>query len=269
MPMSERLQQLNAATAIPRERLRGSVPQSLHPDQLLDCAEACVDTDGASASINGYSAGRSAMKLMVESLTDIEDVVEAAKITRPVPNQVVHQGGKPILERIVDPAHAANVRGAMATSAERVAKGVERHLKALESSLSNVEQAVEGKLRDPRADGTVSQDIRRFVFSLPHNERRHWVEQRIAEGDLTVAHAVLQASPYASGLDAKGADLLREHARQRFAPAETRMRDGLRTAQKKVTTAMQTYSSEYARRLPLVPDNRLSGALKNLQRGAA
>lgn len=265
---SARLEQLNAATSIPRERLRGGVPQSLHPDQLSDLGDALVDTDGATVSVNAYSAARSAMKLMLESLTDIDDAVQAAMVTRPVPNQIVAPGNKPMLQKVVDPSHAAQVRGAMASSADRVARGVEKHLTSIQTSLTAMEQQVEARLRNPRADSAESTDIRRFVFSLPANERREWVAQRIQEGDLITAHAVLNASPWASGLDPKAAGLLREVAQQRFAPAETRMLDALRKADAKVRTAMSTYASEYGRRLPEVPDTRLDGALKNL-RGAA
>lgn len=264
---SERLERLNAATAIPANRIRGSVPQSLHPDQLLPEGAACVETDGAEVSTNGYSAARSAMKLMHQSLTDIDDAVEAAKITRPIPNQVVAPGNKPMLERVVDPTHAQEIRGAMAQSADRVARGVERHLKALEQSLGTVEQAIEGKVRNPRADATESADIRRYVYDLKPDVRTGWLESRILDGDLVVAHAVLNFSPWASGLQPKRAELLREMALQRFAPTEVRMRDGLRSAQKKVTTAMATFSAEYARRLPPLPSDRVASAVKALKAG--
>lgn len=262
---SERLERLNAATAIPANRIRASVPQSLHPDQILDCAEACVETDGAEVSVNGYSAARSALKLMHESLTDIDTAVDAARVTRPVPNQVVHQGGKPLMERIVDPSHAVEIRNAMAQSADRVARGVERQLKALDSSLATVEQTIEGKVRNPRADATESADIRRYVYGLSANERFSWVDKQVREGDLVTAHAVLNASPWASGLEPKQAELLREAARQRFAPTEARMRDGLRLARTKVTAAMTTYSEMYAKWLPALPNDRVANAVKNLK----
>ncbi len=270
MALSERIQQLNERTAIPRERLRGSVPQSLHPDQLLDAAEACVDSPDASVSINGYAAGRSAMKLMLESLVDIEDAVAAATIVRPIPGQHLAPGNKPQLERVVAAEHAPAVRGAMATAADRTAKGVERHLAAITSAVATVEQQIESKLRNSRADSAEAADIRRYVNGLPPNERTGWLHSRIAEGDLTVSHAVLGYSSWASGLEPKNAELLREMARQRFAPNEMQMRDALRKVQGKVMTAAKTFASEYAKRLPPVPDVRLGNAIKNLQsRGAA
>ncbi len=270
MALSERVQKLNANTAIPRERIRASVPQSLHPDQILDCAEACVDSPDATVSINGYSAGRSAMKLMLENLSDIDDAVSAATIVRPIPNQIVARGNKPQLERVVAPEFAAQVRGAMATSADHVARGVEKHLKAIESSIATVEQQVESKLKNPRVDSAEAADIRRYANGLPANERMGWVHSRIAEGDLTVSHAILNFSSWASGLEPARAELLREMARQRFAPTEVKMRDALRSVQTKVMTAAKTFASEYAKRLPAVPDGKLGAAIKNLQsRGAA
>ncbi|MBX9778476.1 MAG: hypothetical protein K2Y71_29230 [Xanthobacteraceae bacterium] len=263
---SERLQRLNELTSVPANRIRGDVPQSLHPDMLLPEGENLIDDDSGIGGIDAYTAGRGAMREMLESLTNITDAVREHTIQRPVPNQIVAPGNKPVLQKVVDPARALEVRDGMAISAKRVAQAYEKSIAVFDAKLTRAEEAVASKLRDPRADSTVSQDIRRFVFSLPANERRAWVEGRIQEGDLTVSHAVLGASPYASGLDPKGTNLLRDLAARTFAPAEVRAHQNLQSAKRKVDVAFHTWGKEYVKKLPAAPSD--APALKKLK-GAA
>jgi hypothetical protein len=270
--MSDKLSQLRKATGLPvddqgRKVVRPGHIISLDPDQLLPEAGPCVESDAAGPSIDGWAAARSAMKMMAESAADIHEALESAKTIRAVPGQQSNSGHV-ATEWICDPALAVEVRNAMGASATRVASGVERHLAAIDGALSKVNSFIEAKTR-LRVEPAEAQDIRRHVFSLPADQRFGWLDAQITNGDLAVAHSVLNASPWASGIEPKKAEILRDAAARRFAPTETAQRDALLSAQKKVRQAMQTYSTEYARRLPPLPDTRAAGAIAALKAGGS
>jgi hypothetical protein len=244
------------------------VPLDIHPDQLLGLGSTCVDLEGSGCSIDGYSAARSAMRALYQSLTDIHDTLESNMVVVRKVGVVYAKGSKPVFERIIPPEKTTAVCDTMMASASRASAVCERSLGVIDEAVKKLDGFVQRKMRPSSTDHGEIGDIRQYVWSLKPEERASFIEGRVNAGDLTVVHATLNFSPYASGLEPSRAAVLRSLAEERFAPNEVRQREAFGKARATVERAMESYTRAYGDKKPKVVIDEGARRIQNLRAGA-
>jgi hypothetical protein len=179
-----------------------------------------------------------------------------------------------ITKMMVPKERAAELASAMGTVSSRVGRSTERSIGAVEESIAELDKRVAAASRHPRASAPevvaeVAQ-IREHVKNMPDVKRIGWLQGRIDEGDLAVAHAIANAdTPWVSGLDRKQHDLIREMVREKFAPRDYRQASALRAIRQTIDKAMEGFGAKYFELLPKVTPDDASEKLNKLVKGAA
>ena len=78
--LSEKLQRMNEQTDHP---INGRVSPSLHPRMLDDVGPVLVDQENSGCSIDGYAAGRGALKALYSSADAIQKAVRRPPVAAP------------------------------------------------------------------------------------------------------------------------------------------------------------------------------------------
>lgn len=256
---NDKLKNINEKTAAAPHVAAGL---SGHPDALATLGPTLVDDAGGPGEV-AYSAGRVALQSMYTSLAAMDDATKA--------NLAPHQrGARQVME--VPPEKRPALAAAMGTRFENAARTVDRSIAAMRESVAALEKAVDSALVNPRRNevGTAAAavQIRDYVRALPSAAARTtFLQEAIKDGQHEVASAVLQTTPWVSGLTPKELALVREMAEAKFAPRATAQREAARKVLDTVMSASAKFVADYHKSLPrIVPDKgteatrKLSGA---------
>ena len=232
--------------------VRYDIPLALNSLMLLP-HRAVLDkpnTPGARA----IGAAEVAMKSLHDSLAEMVDT-----------KKYVVANARPTGEQIMIPKSATpyqvlgveeNLREAMGRSFERSAQILDRQRKVVETSITEIEAAISGKLQDPTADKpstvSVAAEVRAHCKSLKAGERVGFVQKAVADGDLPVIAAILNATPSVSGLTREQQAALRIHAAEYFAGTKDDFAalQATRSVLGKLESASGSFITKYADLLP-------------------
>lgn len=262
---NELLERINGSYTAP---INVNVPTSIHPDQLSGHGETLIGI-----APDAYSAGRAALKKMYESASNIDAAHTATLVTVPKVGLVRGKASSaPVYEKIVDPARAPELASSMAADFQRTAAGVDRFMQKIDGSIAALESKIAAATTHPTPDRSsvvqTSAEIRQFVKDMNPGERATWVQQQITAGDKDVAHAVLSSSCYTSGISKESHQILREFAREKFAPAETAAVKSIHAIKAKIDQAGRSYGQHYYDRLPSTRVSEADQAMAKLKGGA-
>lgn len=266
MADSEKLQQLNASSTT---ALSARVPIDLHPDSILNHGAVLVDAEGSGPTIDAYGAARHALRAMHDSVAHIDAAHSSLLRPEPIVGAVYAQGSKPILKNAIPKERAGELASAMAASASRASSAVQRNLDVVDKTIDKLNGFIDRKTTHPKPnDASVVAEaaaIREHVKNLPIEKRLSFLTDACDENDLPVVAAVLNASPFTSGLDRKQHALLRTFANDAFALTETKQRAALVSIKQTLERATTVYAREYAKRLPKVADDPSATPLATLR----
>jgi hypothetical protein len=210
---NEILDKTNAETTT---KLHTKVGLAVHPDSLLPLGETLCDAGGHGQV--AYAAGRRALGALYETEASIHDALDAMS----EPTQVGLKGSVTKVE--VPYARRAELAANMGTAAHRAYRAYEVNTQAVEEAVAKLAGNVESALTDPNANRAshvqTASEIRRYVANLASGDRMMFLQKAIKDGDVDIAHAVLAASCYVSGLDKNEFKLIRDHAALHLAPRD-------------------------------------------------
>jgi hypothetical protein len=225
----------------------------LHPDSLIAHADTLVDTENLDHAAVAYSSARAAMVSVYGSMADVESAVEAC--SGPVAVGRVQATGKPILTTGVLPERQDELRGAMGSSFSRVAANVDASLGTLDGATTKLQAEVDAVLK-PKADtplaATEAAQIRDHIKAMKDTgERMSFLNRAIVEEkDTAVAHAVLNASPWLSGLTPKELSEVRSRAAAALAPRSYKQLQAAKAVREHLSAALSNYVTRYSKLLP-------------------
>ena len=239
-----------------------NVPISVHPDILTqqeNIPEMTGDAAKGTVGPKAIQAGREALGAIYRTLSAIDTAERALNAAAEPGKRRQHSDGRSEflgdlrmnstgqLQRFS--SRDEEFRAAVQQAFERVALTVDRRDKELRDYLTALDTKIEAAITDPRAKMpdalALAGETRAHVKSLKQSERRSFVSEAIAQGDLATVSAVLNAPPFLSGLDDKALGELRIAAAQRFAPLETAQRAQVATIAERVRHAGQTMSGKH------------------------
>lgn len=195
---------------------------SISPSVSPDVADAIADqftlsfgTDGQPVRHAAFTSGRGVLAALYETssaLSDAERNIKAAGLN--------------------DPATADRLRRAATAKMNAARKSAADGLAALQGHVDSINQQIDTDLGIPTAKTDLCEagrasDIRAFIRSLPARERPDAIRQAITDGDVSVAAAVLSASPYASGISRKELEFARADAEERFCKPAVQLRESI------------------------------------------
>jgi hypothetical protein len=258
---NERLAQINADSAA---AISSRTSPTLSPENIAPLGELLVD-GGSGPAEAAYAAGRKALQSMQTSMSEIDDAHRS--LLKPSA-----RGNSNNLEMIVPPERAAELSSAMGQKASRVAAHVERCMQRVDQSIESLEQVVAARTKHPRptAPDVVQEasEIRTYVRNLKQGTRTSFLHSAAESGDLTVVAAVLNASPWVSGITPEEHGTLKMFAREAFAPKESKQADALRKVRRAIEGGMSAFATQYHRLVPKVAEDRPAAALARLKAGA-
>ena len=122
----------------------------------------------------------------------------------------------------------------------------------------------------PRYGRPVASRIRDHIEAMPSaQDRAAFVMKAVSDGDLEIVTAVMNASPFISGLDRTQMSYIKEDAEKRFSPQEYNERQSLRNLRERLSNAGTHYLNHLQSIIP-VPNLREAegaSALKTLREG--
>jgi hypothetical protein len=251
MTMGKRLDDINAAT-LPAQ-INGNVSPSWHSDALAPHGAVLVDGDEMDCGSAAYQSGRSLQKAIYESMSQIDTALQSCS----GPHQVGRQAstGKPIMQSGVRPELAGELTAAMTTNFERTAQSAEASLQTIKNSIAKLETDVAVALRHPQRNdvsvATSHSEIRAFVARMDEGKRLAFLHHSIVDdGDSEIAHAILESSPFVSGLTREQMAQVREWSAERLAPRATKQLRAAKAIEQHVRSTLQQYAQKYFSLLP-------------------
>jgi hypothetical protein len=160
-------------------------------------------------------------------------------------------GPKNTVVYVVPEARKDAVREAMSIAFGRGSKHLANAEKAIADSEAALQSAMDSRTVNPRrnetAVATIAAQIRTHMQKTLKSpaDRMEFMSKAIEDGDMEIATAVLNASPFISGLDRQQMGMLKDQAERKFSPAEYKDREGLRAMREKLSGA----GSHYLQRL--------------------
>ncbi|MGH7175230.1 MAG: hypothetical protein ACREGR_02640, partial [Minisyncoccia bacterium] len=222
MPKNERVDQLNAQHSVP---IDSRVSISLHPDSLLPHGDPLVGVDATGLGARVYVAGRQALSNLYGAMTTMEDAHRA--LLAPAPAVAGKGGGTRTLQ--IPENRKPELAAAMGNAFARAARVFDSNAGDVRDAIANltgrIEQALENPQRDRTSVAAVASEIRGMCHGLPKAERFAFALRAIDDGDNEVASAILQTTPWASGLERNEWALLKDHASRVFAGADYAQRE--------------------------------------------
>lgn len=242
-----------------------SVGLALHPGNLAEYESVLADAKD-SITAPAYRATVAAFDRMSESITDMVAADNELRVVDD--NHRVMKNGR--VEHTMDDSVKERAANAMGVSFTRGSKLYDDARAEVERTAIALTSKIEGALTDPRRDQAHrvqnAAEVRAHVKAMQKpSERAHWVMQRIDQGDLTVATAILQGSCWAAGLEPEAFDLIRATAAAKFAPNESRKLETLGKLAAKLDTAGANYMKKYLAIVPRWQAARGAAALKKLE----
>lgn len=196
--------------------IRADLPLATNPLSLMP-HRAALDVPGTPGS-RAFSAAEVALSSMNDALAEMSD-------TKKYVSANAKPTGEMAMVRGMAAPYAINgqedsLREAMGRSFDRAGQIVDRQRSAIEKSIQEIEATISGKLVNPLADKPsavqVSSEIRGHVKAMKDGARVSFVQSAVMDGDLDVVAAVLDASPWTSGLTPKQHGGLRVFAAEHF-----------------------------------------------------
>jgi 1,2-phenylacetyl-CoA epoxidase PaaB subunit len=175
---------------------------------------------------------------------------------------------------VVPEAKKEEVRIALATAFNRETARIEKAASANSVAQSGLEQAIQNRLRNPRANETsqahIADAVRAHVKSLDVlSERANFFHDAITTGDLETVTSLLAAPAFVSGLDKATMARMRDLAEKKFAPDEHADRETLRAVGAHMVNASNLFLGRTNEMMPkrnlAVAEN--ARALKALKEG--
>jgi hypothetical protein len=236
--------------------VRGDLPLATNPLSLMP-HRAALDVPGTPGG-RAFGAAEVALSAMHDALGEMAD-------TKKYVNANAKLTGEKVMVRGMAVPYAVNgqedsLREAMGRSFERSGQVVDRQKTAIEKSIQEIEAAISGKLVNPLADKpstvAVSSEIRSHVKAMKESDRTLFVQSAVMNGDLDVVAAILNASPWTSGLTPKQHGELRVFAAEHFpaTKADYVALEATRAVLGKLEMAGNAFVSKFAELLP--PDIR-------------
>ena len=277
--MNDRLTRIIEDTAAP---VTAKVTPSLHPDVLLKHGDVCVDGGGGAAEA-GWAAARTALKIIYDGTNTMIAARDA--LLEEVEVGKAASTGKPITQRRVPDNRTVELATLLGNSQSRIAVGVQRAVDIVDASLTDLESKVSAALRNPRADTTsISQEaseIRQYVADLPPGQRVEFIRKQCAIAEAlklegksaarqhTIVAAVINYSPWISGMDDAEMDLAQSFARDAFAPRESKQADALRSSRETLTKGSYAFANAYLKLVPTIRDNPKEAAVAALRKAGS
>jgi hypothetical protein len=267
MPNNDKLARLHQDTQVP---VSSRVSPSLHPDAISAHAHILVDDAGGPGE-TGYAAARKALQGMYSGMAEIDSAHTA--LLQPVQVGTQKADGKPIYGKSQVPEHRrAELASAMGAKAQRLGLHVERCKDTVDASIADLDTRITASFRHPKQDTTsVSQEaaeIRSYVKNLDKGTRVQFILNACQRKELNVVAAIVNFSPWISGLTPEEAELARSFARTAFSPRESKQADSLRVIKRSLETAVGSFGTEYAKRVPKVTESKADVALAQLKKVA-
>jgi hypothetical protein len=151
-----------------------------------------------------------------------------------------------------------------------IARGFDTSLGVVNDQIATLESRISKALisskRDAQSSGE-AQDCRKYLTSLPANERMNVLHGAITAGDIDLCHAAL-ASPFAAGLSREQAKVLRELSAEKFCTADVEALTASKAMHAHLLGSSATFLAAYKKLLPSVRETPHSAAVKKLKEDA-
>jgi hypothetical protein len=239
-------------------------PGNLEPfTKLLVTPAAKVALESATKALTAVHESLSDMHRATDSLTP-----------RPEDRTVV--GPKNTVVYVIPEARKDAVREAMSISFGRGSTHLANAEKAIADSEAALQSTMDSRTvntrRNETAVATIAAQIRDHLKNTLKgpSDRIEFVSKAIEEGDMEIVTAVLNASPFISGLDRQQMSMIRDQAERKFSPAEYKDREGLRAMSGKLGAAGTHYLQRLNELLPRPNLREAEGAraVQKLRTGA-
>jgi len=238
-----------------------------HPGQLEPFTKALVGPVCKTA----LAAATRALETVHTSLGHMHTATDALKSQRPE-DRIMGPHGKVMY--VVPESRKAEVRDAMGLSFGRGSKSLAEAEKTITDSETALQNTMNSRTVNPRrnevATATIAAQIRDHIKKMDTaQERAAFVMKAISDGGLEIVTAVLNASPFISGLDRTQMSYIKEDAEKRFSPQEYNERQSLRNLRERLSNAGTHYLNHLQSIIPVPNLREAEGAraLKTLREG--
>jgi hypothetical protein len=137
--------------------------------------------------------------------------------------QHMNAGGR-VMRSQVPPERRAELHSALSTAFASAARIHDGHFRTISEAIEKLEEKVAAPLADPKRNEAAAQhvasEVREVLRQYPPEQRLPAIHGALKDGDIDVVRAVLNATPWAVGLQKVDQDLIRQMAAERFSPAE-------------------------------------------------
>lgn len=180
--------------------------------------------------------------------------------------------------RLTDSATVDRLNAAAGKHMARASKLISDGLASLDARADQVQAEIDeahlniGTTRLDVNENARAGEVRQYLRSLPKSDRLDAIRKAITvDQDRAVAAAVLSASPWAVGLDAKDIAGIRTDAERIFAPDAVRVRDGIGKIRARMEAAGASVVRRYGDMVGVgdTPAARAARSLAALEGGAA
>ena len=215
-------------------------------------------------------AATRALTVVHTSLSDMHTATDSLQSNDPRDRII---GPKGSVMFVVPEEKKEAVRQAMSISFTRGSKQLAEAERVIGDSESALQRVMDGRTVNPRrnetAVATVAAQIRDHVRVMTPQDRVAFVSKAIRDGDLEITTAILNASPFVSGLDRTQMSWLRDEAERVLSPAEYAERQGLRALRERLSGAGSHYLERLNEIIPKPNMREAEGAraLKKLREG--
>jgi hypothetical protein len=231
-----------------------TVSPALHPDSVLPFSKA---------GENVTAAVKRALGSMYSGL-DAMQVAEQATRQQFGVGQVADGG---TIKLAIPPDRAATLHADLGTRFATIARGFDTSLGVVNDQIATLQGRVDKALISSKRDAMASgeaQDMRKYLTSLPANERMNVLHSAVAAGDIDLCHAAL-ASPFAAGLSRDQAAVLRSLSAEKFCAADFEALTASKAMHSHLLGSSATFLAAYKKLLPTVKETPHSAATKALK----
>ena len=264
--MTARRQEIEAATGL--TAINPKVATDCHPDSLLPFGAVLVDSDQTDVAAASYDSSRRALKALYESSDAINRAVDECKVSQRVGTE--KSTGRPIVTFGIDPQRAPQLAAAMGESFQRAASQVEATEGILGKTAEKLEADVAMALRNRRENevsvSTAASEIRGYVSRLKDSPARmNFLQQQIEAGDHETLSAILQTTPWQSGLTRDEQARIRDLAALKFACRPYKQLGAVRAVKAHLDRVQRSYAANYFAKLPRAAANAADDAIIKLK----
>jgi hypothetical protein len=264
--MATKLDQINAAITSP---VHTTAPLDAHPDALNPFGAVLASEDAPPQSVECYKAGRSALQVVYAATHDIS---EADRALRDEFGTRLEVDGRRI-DRAIPDDRRQQFAADLGHKFAQVAKRFDSHLAVAADCVgkleSDIEKAIQNPNRDTQSVAQAASDIRAYVRALPDDRRMSFLHQAANDGDREVLAAVLQSTPWISGLNRESFAVVRSLAAEKLAPRESSQLAAAQKLHDHLSKAAGTFARFYRGKIPVIHENANVKAIQKLKEGVA